>query len=429
MATQLAAIVADPAIVANTTDVELVSRTRLALRWWCRGMLHDVAPVHHEQVAAKPGLIDLARHPLGVLQRLLSHDPDPVALRKVNVDPDAADRAHAQWRKLLNAVEFTMYEWDIADSASKTSIERSRATVADVAAVAEAAAVLDQHLPAGSPSTSSPPGHSSRDCYEIGVAAQHVQRLAAAEALPPVPPLRPAPHRLRPVRVRRVADVPAALANLATLITAATHLGPGTVGALATGHARALDTLATLLTATGPAAERAARHRVAAHLRQLGDALVDIGAAARRLRSIDADDPRPGLQMFELQAGLRHIAGHPTLQTTDAAQKALFVAIQTARMVPTALAASTEAHVRDRRWLQPAQSEQLRWVQIDLDPSVLAAARLAANQSHVPGEALPVARRAVTAYQRPSQALAPLLDTHRRQAALAPQPNDSLAFG
>lgn len=80
MATQLAAIVADPTIVANTTDVELVSRTRLALRWWCRGMLHDVAPVHHEEVAAKPGLIDLARHPLGVLQRLLSHDPNPVTL-------------------------------------------------------------------------------------------------------------------------------------------------------------------------------------------------------------------------------------------------------------------------------------------------------------------------------------------------------------
>jgi hypothetical protein len=231
------------------------------------------------------------------------------------------------------------------------------------------------------------------------------------------------------VRVRRVADVPAALANLATLITAATHLGPGTVGALAAGHARALETLATLLTATGPAAERAARHRVAAHLRQLGDALVDIGAAARRLRSIDADDPRPGLQMFEVQAGLRHIAGHPTLQATNAAQKALFVAIQIARTVPTALAASTEAHVRHRRWLQPAQSEQLRWVQIDLDPSVLAAARLAANQSRALGEALPVARRAVTAYQRPSQALAPMLDTHRRRTALAPQPNDSLAFG
>jgi hypothetical protein len=73
MATQLAGMVADPAIVANTTDVELVSRARLALRWWCRGMLHDVAPVHHEEVPAKPGLIDLARHPLGVLQRLLSH--------------------------------------------------------------------------------------------------------------------------------------------------------------------------------------------------------------------------------------------------------------------------------------------------------------------------------------------------------------------
>jgi hypothetical protein len=156
---------------------------------------------------------------------------------------------------------------------------------------------------------------------------------------------------------------------------------------------------------------------------------VDIGAAARRLRSIDADDPRPGLQMFEVQAALRHIAGHPTLQTTDAAQKALFVAIQVARMVPTALAASTESHVRGRRWLQPAQSEQLRWVQIDLDPSVLAAARLAANQSRALGEALPVARRAVTAQQRPSQALAPLLDTHRRRATLAPQPNDSLAVG
>src|ERR671919_1981811 len=107
-----------------------------------------------------PGLIDLARHPLGVLQRLLNHDPDPVALRKVNVDPDAADRAHAQWQKLINAVELTTYEWDIADSAAKTSIERSRATVADVAAVAEAAAALDQHLPARSLSTASPPGRS-----------------------------------------------------------------------------------------------------------------------------------------------------------------------------------------------------------------------------------------------------------------------------
>ena len=54
MATQLAAIVADPTIVANTTDAELVSRTRLALRWWCRGMLHDVAPVHNEGSLPNP---------------------------------------------------------------------------------------------------------------------------------------------------------------------------------------------------------------------------------------------------------------------------------------------------------------------------------------------------------------------------------------
>jgi hypothetical protein len=249
LASQLARMVADPISTAAVNEAAAVNRARLGVRLWCRRVLHDVAPAEPDDTIREPSLSDLSLRPIATLRVLLHHDPQPFELRPTEASSrGSSEAAKNSWQHLLTVAELAGHTWATSDPATRPEGDRAWATVADVAAVAEAAALLDRGLLAREPG---PPGDShTRDCWDIAVAAEHVRRLAASGWLPVPEPLRPRPNRVLFVSARHLGDVAPALANLAALLTHATHLRPETVGGLATAHARTLDALATMLTAS-----------------------------------------------------------------------------------------------------------------------------------------------------------------------------------
>jgi hypothetical protein len=338
LASQLARMVADPISTAAVTESAAVNRARLGVRLWCRRVLHDVAPPQPDDAIREPGLADLSLRPVATLRVLLEHDPQPFELRPTEASSrGSAEAATDSWLQLLTTAEIATHTWTASDPGSRPEGDRAWATVADVAAVAEAAALLDRGLLTRAPG---PRGDGrTRDCWAIAVAAEYVRRLAASGWLPVPEPLRPRPNRVVLVSALHLGDVAPALANLAALLTHATHLRPENVGALATAHARTLDTLAAMLAATSPPAHRAGRRQFAAALRTHAESLLNVQVECRRLRSLDADDPRPAFQMCEIRAALRHLAARPDRASNMADQAALLASLRPALSFAPSVAA------------------------------------------------------------------------------------------
>ena len=170
----------------------------------------------------------------------------------------------------------------------------------------------------------------TRDCWTVAVAAEHVRWLAASDWLPVPEPLRSRPNRVVLVRSRHLGDLAPALATPATLLTSAIYLRPENVGALATAHARTLDTLAARLTATSPPAHRTGRSQLPPRSEPTATPLLDVKVDCRRLRSLFADDPRPALQMPEIRAALHLLAARLDVGADRADQVALLAALRRA---------------------------------------------------------------------------------------------------
>jgi hypothetical protein len=415
LATQLGRMVANPGEVA--TDTAVVNRARVAIRRWCRVVLEDVAPAQRAEVAKRPDLADLASHPIGVLQMLLADDPTPAMLDAPS-SPEAGEAANVQWRGLASAVEVVANDWLSSDPAYRPTGERAWTAVADVAAVAEAAALLDRDLVAKHVSLRQP---AARDCWEIAIAAEQVRHLAASGTLPPVRPLRPAARHLKPVPVRGIDTLAPTLANLAAIIAGAHSLGPGTVGALAATHARTVHTLAGALAATGPPAQRAVRKQLATALRNHASNLVNVQVASRPLRSLEADDPRPTLQMQQIRDGLRRLGAARTARLTFRHdQPSLLAALGAALSVGPAMAACACTQIQSGRWLRPRNDAQAEWEKVTPDAPIAGTVLLVLRQARTLAPQLPKARYASVRHQSPHEILSPQLLRSDRRRALSP---------
>jgi hypothetical protein len=424
LATQLGRMAANPSVVA--TDAAVVNRARLAVRRWCRSVLDDIAPAQSAEIAGQPGIADLARRPIGGLQALLRHDPQPLTSGPPS-SSEAGEAANEQWRRLAGAVEVAAHEWSSSDPASRPTGEQAWATVADVAAVAEAAALLDRDLAAGRSGTKGP---GAQDCWEIAVAAEQVRQLAASGPLLSAQPLQPAPHLLRPVPVRGIDTLAPALANVAALIVGARNLAPGTVGALAATHARTLHTLAGALAATGPPTQRAVRKQLAAALHHHADMLVNVQVAGRPLQSLDADDPRPALQMQAIRSGLRQLGASRTARLTFRHdQPALLAALAAALELGPAAATSVYAHIHAGRWLQPRASAKFGWEAVTPDAPIAEAAMLVQGQARTLATQLPRARRPRLPHRSPHEVLTPQLLRSDRRRGPSPDVAHAPTFG
>jgi hypothetical protein len=409
LASQLATMAAAPAITAAADDIDLVNRARRTLRNCCRTMLTDLAPPGQSDVDGQPRLADLALNPVGVLHTLLQRNP--AALR---LSPPARTAAHVtetandHWERLGDAAEIVTHEWASSDPASRPTGEHAWTRIADVAALAQAAATLDGHLVEADTVAPKLLGAS----VEIGLAADHARRYATSGPLPQPEPLRPEPHHLVPTPVRQLRDVPAGITQLATLVTTAGHLRPDIIGALVTAHARTLDTLAAALTATSPPAHRAGRRRFAGALRGHGQSLATVRLACRNLASLDPDDPRPAAQMREIRGALRPLADKPDLASDVGHQKALLAALRPALAVTLAVDAAAGSHLRSGRWYMPAEGQLLRWAKVSNDHPINDALDLAATHARALISQLPPPHPSGPQYRRPHEILAPPVIHH-----------------
>lgn len=426
LAIQLGRMAARPTVTAAATDIETVNRARVAIRRWCRSVLDDVAPAQSAEIAGRPGLADVARRPIGVLQKLLRDDPQPLPPGEPS-SSEAGDAANEHWRELAAAVEVVAHEWSGSDPTSRPTGEQAWATVADVAAVAEAASLLDRDLAAGRSDTSGP---GVRDRWEIAIAAEQVRQLAAGGPLLSAQPLRPAPHRLRPGPVRGIDTLAPALANLAALIVGARDLAPGTVGALAGTHAHTLRTLAKALAATGPPSQQAVRKQLSETLHHHADILLNIQVAGRPLQSLETDDPRPVLQMQEIRSGLRRLVGSRTVRSVFREdQPALLDSLAAALRFGPATATSVYAHIQAGRWLQPRANAQFGWQPVTPDAPIAEAAMLVQGQARTLAAQLPRARRARLPHRSPHEVLTPQLLRSDRRRGPSPTAAHGLTFG
>lgn len=404
LATQLATMVAAPAITTAADDSALVNRARRTLRNCCRSMLTDLTRPGQNDVEGPPRLADLALNPVGVLHTLLQCEPAPLTLsRPARTAAHITETANDHWKRLGDAAEIVTHEWTSSDPTSRPTGEYAWTRIADVAALAQAGASLDRALVVADTA----PRRVLGDSVEIGLAADHVRRYATSGPLPQPEPLRPEPHRLSPTTVRQLGDIPAGLTQLATLVTTAGHLRPDMIGALVTAHARTLDTLAAALTATSPPAHRAGRRRFASALRGHGQSLASVRLACRSLTSPDPDDPRPATQMREIRSSLRPLADKPKLASDVDHQRALLAALRPALTVTLAVDAAAGSHLHSGRWYMPAEGQQLRWVKVSNDHPINDALDLAATHARALISQLPPPHPTGPQYRRPYEILAP----------------------
>jgi hypothetical protein len=420
LATQLATMAAAPAINTAADDTEMVNRARRTLRNCCRTMLTDLAPDGQSDVDGPPRLADLALNPVGVLHTLLQRDPSPLRL-----SPPARTAAHItqtandHWKHLGQAAEIVTHEWTTSAPASRPTGEHAWTRIADVAALAQAAAAIDHHLI----DADAAPVKDLRHGVELELAAEYARRHATNGPLPQPRPLQPAAHRLSPVVVSTVTDLPGGLTRLAVLVKTSGHLRPDTIGALATAHARTLETLAAVLTATSPPAQRAGRRGFAAALNGHGQSLATVRTACRTLTSVDADDPRPADQMREVRTALRPLADRPNQAADTTVQKTLLASLRPALAVTLAVDTAANSHIRSGRWYMPAEGKLLRWAKISREHPINDALELAAAHARALISQLPPPHPGDPRYRTPHEILNPeVLRGNARRAEITHSP-------
>jgi hypothetical protein len=204
------------------SELPAVNAARLGVRRFCAQVLGDVAPVLPVRIGdGRPGLADLASSPIATLRGLLAKDPpELIAAEGTRAASDGV--APLAWRALWAATALAADEWSRADLASRPTGAGAWSAVADIVAVADAAALVDRDLV-----ESRRGGLRTRwsdDSWRVGIAAAGVRRLACTGPLPPAEPLRVDGKNLLPLRVRSMSQLPAALTRLAHLVRVAGHL-------------------------------------------------------------------------------------------------------------------------------------------------------------------------------------------------------------
>ena len=421
LAVHLAAMVTDPHASAAAGSARTVNAARLGLRWWARQVLVDLGPTRDATQPPRPGLAELGTDPVGTLYTLLAGDPPRLRLRP-DADPTAVEAADERWTRLGRLTELVTHSWATADPPSRPTGERAWSVIADVAAVNEAAALLDRQLLERHPSRNQV---AWRHAWDVGIAAAHVRRVAQDGPLPRVRPLREAPQRLKPIPVTSLADLPGELTNLTGLVAGAAHLRPRTVASLIGAHTTVLDALATAVTTDPPPALRATRRKLAAALREHGEALSTLRVAVRPLRSAGDEDLRAGMQMPPI-VQLLEKASNQAVWKDPQAQQAATDSLLPALAVTPALAKAATAAVQARRWYEPTDPLLPRWRAVtDAHPVTDAAALATAHARKLMGTlSAPVPR---SRHRRPHEVLSPyLLYTDRTRPPSPSTPARSL---
>ena len=404
-------------------ELRAVNAGRLGVRRLCAQVLGDVAPVLPVRVDdGRPDIADLARSPIATLRGLLGKDPPEVAAAG-NYRPAKEVGVPSVWRTLWAATALAADGWSRADLASRPAGAQAWSTVADIAAVAEAAALVDRDLV--DPRRGGLRVHRSDDWWRVGIAAAEVRRLANTGPLPPAEPLRPDGKSLLPLRVRSLADLPAALTRLAQLVRVAGHLRPESVGALAGAHARTLVLVAQIMDRdlAGRATHGGVMPGLSDALRAHAVALVHVRGALHRMRSISADDARPVRQMAQVRTALHAIGDRLSGERAEPARRVLIEAVRPALALAPALRDLADWQVSCGQWYARAEGRgRFEWTPTGagFEPPAIDAVRTAAADAARLTARLPAVSPAADAGRSARGVLDPVLLGHHRRRHSSP---------
>jgi hypothetical protein len=232
----------------DADELALVDEARANVRRLCRHVLQDITG---ESCVPEPLLGDLMTRPIGSTLGLLSCEPAPFVSARDNVgwhDYDVVTDAGRQWREIRRHAALVAHEWSAVPAEARPQGDDAWPAIADVAFLVEAAALLDRDLAREHPDAAAI-GQAyarERDVWELGLAGEHLRRLATTGPLPHGVPL-PDGRRDMPIRVRSLAQVPTATVRLSHLLRTAEHLRPESIQAVLQAHGRSLFTVGAVL--------------------------------------------------------------------------------------------------------------------------------------------------------------------------------------
>jgi len=274
-------------------------------------LLHEVHRVLIGNVRKAVSVESIGQHPVAVLGRILRY-----TARARRTDLSTSDglaskpsaRADALWMSVLRHATVALAEWQMRTGTPAD--DGAWSLLGDIAALSEAAAVLDEDLAAALAASGRP---ADATALRQG-SARHLRlagaRSAALASMGSLPALTlPPPAARAPVLVRSAASVAEGQRRLAAFLLDAEDVTPQAVFVVAA--------------MTGQSARAAAEHtaspEVAAALEQHAGGLAAVVRQPGRCATIRAGDSRPEAQAYELRRHLRSLSsGTEAAEASDA---------------------------------------------------------------------------------------------------------------
>lgn len=282
---------------------------------------------------------ELDRHPVAALGRLLADHPRRWYAAPTDIALTPAVTAAGQlWRDVGRHATLAHHAWVTSSPDSRPTGDAAWSALADLAALAEAAATLDPDLARAMTTTGrhdDATNFSAAAVSGIRVAAAESRSLATAGPLPDVEDVTAA--RSRPVAVHAAEAVLVAQRRLALLLAQVEDIRPADVERVITTQGRTALIAARLV--EDP--------RLADELREHARVLAAAVDRPQRVASIGPTDPRPLAQAREL---LRYFAAAAPDSHTSAAAVGFARGVAE---VSEALSVVATRQTEQRRWLVP----------------------------------------------------------------------------
>jgi hypothetical protein len=311
-----------------------------------------LSELHADLTGAAPGphwqtVTELERHPVGLLGRVLSHQPrvtDQPFSQVLQALP--AGPAGRHWREVAKAATLAQYDWQRAAPQTRPTGDAAWSELADVAHLAEAIAVLDGDI-ADSLSAAGRLKEAS-DFRQAGrsglrVVAREVRELASTGFLPEGPEVRATRHT-RVLITTDPAELPASLRRLDDLVVGAHNITPVQVSMVSRVLAESASTAARTIEEIGASGPAKA-------LRQQAAQLAEASGLTRRVIALAPGETSVGTQAQVIHDLLTRLQRRGNTLTADVA-RAVADAVPT---LTTSLTMAAEHQLRTERWLIPVE--------------------------------------------------------------------------
>lgn len=293
---QVATLVPDGR-VANA-DLPVATMGHAALLDLLTAIHRDVTG--HSAAAGSREIGELEAHPVALLGRLLGNHPRHVYADSVPSDvltgtQSSTTATGERWRQIGHTATLAQHLWGTAPAQQRPTGDAAWSLVADIARLANAAAILDDDLAISANQDDPHLSLTFRNAARSGLrtTAQQVERLAHQGPLAEFGDIEAARRRRPPLVVRTATDLPQAQQRLVDLLDQGRMLAPRDIGLIAVAQARAALQLSHIAESVDA--------DLARNLRTTAGAMAQVSRHAERLTHANLPDPWPREQAAETQ--------------------------------------------------------------------------------------------------------------------------------